>query len=82
MECQVFSTCKFVNKYMDIPEVRLIQYIEKMCKGDSHCCKRLAFQEIHGESPCDDLMPTGQKFSVRHLTLESSWMFLVNSLQE
>ena len=67
-ECEKLKTCGFFSKYGEIKDLACRGFVNQYCKGDKmDQCKRKEYSRKHGESPSDDMMPTGHNIAYKNI---------------
>lgn len=60
-ECVRLANCGFFKKYQQTKDLACKGFLLKYCTGTLQPqCKRMAFSNLNGYPPPDDMMPTGQ----------------------
>ena len=65
LECELLERCSFFKKYGDTKDLACKGFIKQYCKGEKMTqCKRKEYSYKHGQSPSEDMMPTGHEISL------------------
>ena len=63
--CELLERCGFFKKYGKTKDLAWRGFINQYCKGDRmDKCKRKEYSKKHGQSPSEDMMPTGHNISI------------------